>query len=83
MQRWKIIVSQYKRGSLPHVFDDYFNRNDHVHTQDREQDKAISYICLDLYTGQKNMKVLGVKVLNNLPENIITCQTLTKNSERN
>ena len=83
---FKLKVSQFtfrhRKGLLPGVFNDYFKTNGNVHTYGTRQSRQLHLPRTQTLTGQNTIKVQGVKVFNNLPQDIKSLKSIKTFGER-
>ena len=73
-----LFVFKQQNSMLPEVFSNYFRKNSDVHTAGTRQSNNLYIINPRTSSGQRNLKYLGAKIWNNLPQN---CRNATRISE--
>ena len=69
-------VHKYKLGQLPKVFDNYFTDNTNIHSHNTRQASNLHLPRAHTNSGQQTIKILGVKLYNDLPNIVKNVNTI-------
>ncbi len=70
------LVYKQRNNLLPDVFDGYFKPRNEIHNLQTHNARKLNLIRVKNYYGKSTLKYKGVKMYNELPNDIMYCKSL-------